>query len=51
MNIWDIVEKNKIKTVKVQGSFTASSLSPDGLIVAFGVGNDWHRGVEAMGKL
>lgn len=37
--------------VKAQGGYTASKLSPDGLVIAFGVGYDWHKGMEYMGKV
>ena len=51
MIFWDFVAKNKIKSVKEVGSYTASKLSPDGLVLAYGIGNDWHKGMESLSKM
>ena len=49
--IWDLKEKNKIKSLNLPAPITCAKLSRDGNVIAYGVGNDWNRGLESLGKI
>lgn len=44
---WDYVAKNKIKGFDYKGvPVTKVKMSPDGLLMAYGLGYDWSKGIE-----
>lgn len=48
--MWDFKLKNKIKSIQFSTPFTSARLSPDGNVIAYGLGNDWHKGLDSLGK-
>jgi mRNA export factor len=48
---WDIEIKNKIKECKyARRPVTAAKTNPSGELIAYGLGYDWHMGVEGLGR-
>ena len=52
MTFWDFDAKNKIKsfTYAEQTPICCAALNPSGELFAYMLGNDWHLGVEGVGK-
>lgn len=50
MILWDFQSKNKIKSLNYEIPVCKSSVSPNGKMIAYSLGNDWHIGEEGIGK-
>jgi mRNA export factor len=51
MHFWDYDAKNKIKTLSYAGNpICTARVSPNGDMVAYGLGNDWHMGKDGLNK-
>jgi WD40 repeat protein len=51
MIFWDLEQKNKIKDFSYLGQpVTKSKVSPNGMYVAYALGNDWTEGVWSLEK-
>ena len=51
MSFWDYKARNKIKSFNYSGNpICCAAVSPNGSMVAYGLGNDWHIGEEGVGK-
>lgn len=47
MSFWDYNVRNKIKSVTFGGNpICCAKVSPQGDMIAYGLGNDWHIGTE-----
>lgn len=44
LTFWDREKKNKLKTLKNEAPVSTARLSPGGEMIAYSIGNDWHRG-------
>jgi WD40 repeat protein len=51
VNFWDYKQRQKIKQFSYASNpICCSNISPNGSIVAYATGNDWHIGQEGIGK-
>lgn len=50
MILWDFKYKNKINTLNYEIPVCYSEVSPNGKMIAYSLGNDWHIGEEGIGK-
>jgi hypothetical protein len=47
MNFWDFNVRNKIKSLTYGATpICCAKVSPMGDLIAYGLGNDWHIGIE-----
>ena len=47
LNFWDFNVRNKIKSLNFSSTpVCCAKVSPLGDFIAYGLGNDWHLGVE-----
>ena len=46
LTFWDYVYKDKLRDLKYDQTITRSKLSPDGSMLAFGLGYDWSKGIS-----
>lgn len=51
IHYWDYQAKNKIKQFSYgRTPVTTARVNSSGELLAYGLGNDWHMGVEGIGK-
>jgi len=46
MHLWDFEAKTKIKSLSYGSPICCARISPRGDMLAYGLGNDWHKGQD-----